>query len=137
MGGLMLVCAACTVWVGVSAQSVSDKTLPPLLYTTAPSYLLDAWLKGGERFPAGAKVMLRDGESSRPLVAGFLRDWGPGSFFRRHESLVRRKESAEGHVASVGNCGRWGRSEARHRMPRRLSTAVLSSRQSLGLRAKT
>jgi len=93
MGGLMLVCAACVVWEAVSAQSAGDKLLPPLLYTAAPSYLIDAWLKGGERFPAGAQVMLRDGESSRPLAANFYATADPAVSFDGMKVLFAGKRT--------------------------------------------
>ena len=43
----------------------------PLVYTSAPQYDAEAWLRGGERFPAGAQVMVRENGNSRALVAGF------------------------------------------------------------------
>ena len=49
-----------------------DVALPAsLLYTAAAKYDRDAWMKGGERFPAGAQVLLLDGGKSRLLVEGF------------------------------------------------------------------
>jgi len=66
-----LALAASMAWVGVSAQSSSDKSLPVLLYTAATNYASDAWLTGGERFPDGAQVMVRERESSRLLISGF------------------------------------------------------------------
>jgi Hydrazine synthase alpha subunit middle domain len=43
----------------------------PLLYTAASEYAPLAWLHGGERFPQGAAIYIRDGERRRRLVAGF------------------------------------------------------------------
>ena len=63
--------AACMVWVSVSAQSPSNKLTMPLVYTFTPHYDAEAWLRGGERFPAGAQVMVRENGHSRALVAGF------------------------------------------------------------------
>jgi hypothetical protein len=63
--------AASMVWVDVSAQSPSDELNQPLLYTSTPHYDADAWLHGGERFPAGAQLMVREGATSRMLVSGF------------------------------------------------------------------
>ena len=117
MVGFSLVCAACMVWVGVSAQSSSDKALPLLLDTAAPSYVIDAWLKGGERFPAGAQVMLRDGESSRPLVADFYATADPAVSFDGTKVLFAGKRTPQdtwqvwevavggGHAKRVTNCG--------------------------------
>jgi hypothetical protein len=66
-----LVVLAETVWLAVLAQSSPEKALPTLLYTSAPSYAGEAWLKGGERFPSDAQVLLFEHGNSRPLVAGF------------------------------------------------------------------
>jgi hypothetical protein len=60
-----------TVWLAVLAQSSPEKVLPTLLYTSASSYANEAWLKGGERFPAGAQLLLFEHGNSRPLVNGF------------------------------------------------------------------
>ncbi len=42
-----------------------------LIYTVAPTYEALAWMRGGERFPSGASLMLREGESQRALVPAF------------------------------------------------------------------
>jgi Hydrazine synthase alpha subunit middle domain len=76
-----LAVAACITWVGVAAQSSADPSLHAVLYTTTPTYVVDAWLTGGERFPAGAQVMVQDGETSRPLVAGFSATADPAVSF--------------------------------------------------------
>jgi hypothetical protein len=57
------------VWVGVSAQAPSNELL--LVYTSAPRYDTEAWLRGAERFPAGAQLMIAKDATSRVLVAGF------------------------------------------------------------------
>jgi Hydrazine synthase alpha subunit middle domain len=66
-----LALAACIAWMGVAAQPSSDPSLPAVLYTTTPAYVVDAWMTGGERFPAGAQVMVQERETSRALVTGF------------------------------------------------------------------
>lgn len=90
---LFLVVAACVVWIGVSAQSSSDKSLPPLLYTAAPSYNGDAWIKGNERFPSGAQVIFRESGSSRPLVAGFAATADPAVYFDGTKVLFAGKKA--------------------------------------------
>jgi len=67
----VLIVLAETVWLSVSAQPSPEKALPALLYTAAPSYAAEAWLKGGERFPFGAQVLLYEAGKSRALVSGF------------------------------------------------------------------
>jgi len=61
--------AASMVWVGVSAQTPSNELL--LVYTSAPRYDSEAWLRGAERFPGGAQLMIAKDATSRVLVRGF------------------------------------------------------------------
>lgn len=69
---VFLALAACLVWVGASAESSFNKLTGPLMYTWAPQYDGGAWLHGGERFPAGAQLMVRESGTSRQLVTGFV-----------------------------------------------------------------
>jgi hypothetical protein len=46
--------------------------LPPYLYTAAPQYEASAWTHGAERFPAGARLVLRKGAERRDAVPGFF-----------------------------------------------------------------
>ena len=62
--------AVSMVWVSVSAQAPSDKLA--LVYTSTPHYDGEAWLRGGERFPAGAQLVLAKNGAESILVAGFL-----------------------------------------------------------------
>lgn len=66
-----LASAACMIWSGVSAQSRTRTLTGPLLYTSAPQYDGQAWLRGGERFPAGARLMVRQGGTSRIFAPEF------------------------------------------------------------------
>ena len=59
--------AACGLWVGVSADSPPSSSSMAIAYTATPQYAAAAWLQGGERFPAGARIMLRDGGVDRLL----------------------------------------------------------------------
>ena len=90
-----LALAAGLAWIGVSAQSAGDQSLPVVLYTAAPTYLVDAWIKGGERFPSGAQVMLREGDSSRPLVAGFAATADPSVSFDGTKVLFAGKRESK------------------------------------------
>ncbi len=90
---LLLVVAACAVWVGVSAQSSADKSLPSLLYTAAPTYNGEAWIQGSERFPSGAQIMVRERGSSRPLVAGFAATADPSVSFDGTKVLFAGKKA--------------------------------------------
>jgi hypothetical protein len=62
--------ALVTVFVALRAAVPKRSSEKPwLIYTAAPSYDALAWMRGGERFPQGATLMLK-GVSARPLVPG-------------------------------------------------------------------
>ncbi len=56
----------------------------------------DAWLKGGERFPAGAQIMLRDLGVSRALVPGFVASADASVSFDGTRILFAGKREAKG-----------------------------------------
>ena len=92
---LTLALAACVFWVGVSAQSPDQQHSISLVYTSTPHYEAGAWLHGGERFPAGATVMVwRDGKS-RPLVTGFVATADPSVSFDGTRVLFSGKRDAK------------------------------------------
>jgi hydrazine synthase alpha subunit-like protein len=95
IGILLLAIAAFTMWDGVSAQSGRDKAPPATVYTSAPTYLGEAWLKGGERFPAGAQIMLRAGGVSRVLVTGFAASADPSVSFDGTRILFAGRREAK------------------------------------------
>lgn len=63
--------AVYVVWFDVSAASSSSAASPSLIYTATAQYDGEAWTRGGDRFPAGALVMVREGGTPRLLIAGF------------------------------------------------------------------
>jgi hypothetical protein len=67
---ILFVCVslALALYAGRSSATASDV---PLLYTLAREYSPLAWIHGGERFPQGAAIFLRDGERRSALVPGF------------------------------------------------------------------
>ena len=91
----LLACAAGVVWVRASADSSSVQSSAPLVYTSAPQYDRDAWLKGGERFPAGAQVMVKEGSGSRELARGFAATTDPAVSFDGTRVLFAGKKSAQ------------------------------------------
>ena len=91
----LLACAAGVVWVRASADSSSVQSPAPLVYTSAPQYDRDAWLKGGERFPAGAQVMVKEGSGSRELAGGFAATADPAVSFDGTRVLFAAKKSAQ------------------------------------------
>ncbi|MGA9564256.1 MAG: hypothetical protein WBS19_01915 [Candidatus Korobacteraceae bacterium] len=90
-----LLFAACTVWVAVSAQSPTNKLTSPLLYTSAATYERAAWLRGGERFPAGAQIMIQGGKGPRQLVSGIAASADPIVSFDGTRILFSGKREAK------------------------------------------
>jgi len=89
-----LVVAAGTVWVGVSAQSSANQADISLLYTSAVQYDLNAWLRGGDRFPGGATLMVHAKGTTRELVAGFAATADPAVSFDGTKVLFAGKREA-------------------------------------------
>ena len=91
----LLACAAGVVWVRASADSSSVQSSAPLVYTSAPQYDRDAWLKGEERFPAGARVLVKEGSGSRELAGGFAATADAAVSFDGTRVLFAAKKSAQ------------------------------------------
>lgn len=92
---LLVMTAAGAVWVGVLADSSFNQSSAPMVYTAAPQCDREAWLRGGERFPAGAQVMVRDDGTSRALVAGFAATADPSVSFDGTRVLFAAKRGAK------------------------------------------
>jgi len=68
----ILACALLVIAVGIGRNSVDAASdTDSYLYTAANSYEPLAWMHGGERFPAGATIMVSDAKGKHPLVAEF------------------------------------------------------------------
>ena len=91
---VVLALAACAFWMNVSAQSPDQQLSVPVAYTATPNYEPGAWLHGGERFPAGATVMLRQNGTSHPLVTGFALTADPSVSFDGSRVLLSGKRDA-------------------------------------------
>jgi hypothetical protein len=91
---LTLALAACVIWMRVSAQSPDQPLSVSVAYTSTPSYEAGAWLHGGERFPAGASVVIRSNGISRPLVTGFGATADPSISFDGGHVLFSGKRDA-------------------------------------------
>ena len=96
---------ASTVWVGVAAQAPSAKL--PLVYNSAPQYDADAWLRGGERFPSGAHLIVGSNAASRVLVTGFAATADANVSFDGTRILFAGKHDASDHwdIWEVGAIG--------------------------------
>jgi len=82
------------VFAGVKAAAPKPTTEPVLVYTSTQHYDSLAWLHGGERFPAGAKLMLRSGGSSREVSVGFYAAADANVSFDGTKILFAGKKSA-------------------------------------------
>jgi len=65
---------AAFTWTKVQA---SPETEPVFLYTTATHYEPLAWMRGGERFPAGAAIILHDAAGHHAFVPDFVASADP------------------------------------------------------------
>jgi hypothetical protein len=68
-----------------------------LLYTSAPQYDADAWLRGGERFPFSAQVMVGGNVPPRALVTGFAATADANVSFDGTRILLAGKHDAKDH----------------------------------------
>ena len=107
---------ACTVWVGVAAQSPADNPNKPLVFTATPRYDAIAWMRGSDRFPAGAKVMVHENGQQRELIPDFAATADPAVSFDATAILFAGKRGpqdtwqiwevagSEGKPRRVTNC---------------------------------
>ena len=77
--------------VGTSAASSESIALPAFLYTSAKSYDPLAWMKGGERFPSGAVILIHDAKGDRPLLPNFAASADPNVSFDGERVLFAGK----------------------------------------------
>ena len=78
-----------------SAQDDTPRELKPLVYTRAVQYDGEAWMNGGERFPAGARVMHGEGSSARDLASGFAATADANVSFDGTKVLFAGKKAAK------------------------------------------
>ena len=81
--------------IKVSAQSPDQSVSLNVAYTSTPDYEVGAWLHGGERFPAGATVLLRHDGISHPLVTGFAATADPSVSFDGSRVLFAGRRDAK------------------------------------------
>ena len=94
--------AALAVIARVSASSTPES--PPLLFTMAKKYEAQAWLRGGERFPRGAQVVVETRTQRHLLVSGFEATADPAvSFDGSRVVFAGKKKSGDSwQVYEVG-----------------------------------
>ncbi len=89
----LLGCAALSHVVAFSSSTdgVASQTI---LYTAAKQYDALAWMRGGERFPLGATIMVKEGKQSRALVSGFFATADPDVSFDGTSVLFAGKKTS-------------------------------------------
>jgi hypothetical protein len=73
--------------------AASDSTA--FLYTVATRYEPLAWMHGGDRFPSGATIFLRDSTGKRPLVAEFAASADPAVSFDGQRVLFAGRRTSQ------------------------------------------
>jgi hypothetical protein len=81
------------VFAALHAEKPSATAEPPLIFTATQHYDPTAWLKGGERFPDGAKLTIRQNGNSRLLVPDFFASADPSISFDGTHVLFAGKMS--------------------------------------------
>ena len=85
------------VFVVVSAETPGRSAEPSLIYTSTPRYDAMAWVQSGERFPQGAKLMVRSGGVAHTLIADFFASADPSVSFDGKRVLFSGKKLASDH----------------------------------------
>jgi hypothetical protein len=88
----LLTLTVCLIF-GHSSASPSRAALQ-IAYTSAERFENGAWLKGGERFPAGAAIYVWDGKRSNKLTSDFYAAADPEISFDGAKILFAGKKSA-------------------------------------------
>ena len=78
-----------------AAESAVSADVPALLYTVAKSYDPLAWLKGTDRFGAGAAIYIREGSGQRPLIPDFAASADPAVSFDGDKVLFAGKAHSQ------------------------------------------
>lgn len=68
---------------------------PAFLYTAATKYDPLAWIEGGDRFPSGANIFIRDANGRRALVPRFVASADPALSFDAKKLLFAGKHTAQ------------------------------------------
>ena len=80
------------------SQSTSQRSAPtPLLYAVARQYSPVAWIRGEERFPEGAAIFIKDGNTHHLLVSGFSATADASVSFDGSKVLFAGKQKSSDH----------------------------------------
>ena len=111
------------------------RSAPDVIVTAAPVYDPLAALRGGERFPKGAQLLLVHEGKAEPLVAGFAASADANVSFDAQKVLVRREETCRRSVADLGTDARGSFGAPGDYGFGRRDTAVVSAGVAAGVRA--
>ena len=94
----ILACVLLVTAVGIGRNTVDAASdADSLLYTAAKSYDPLAWMHGGERFPAGATIVVSAEKGKHPLLAEFADSADPSLSFDGKRVLFAGKKKSGGH----------------------------------------
>jgi len=85
------------LFAAVRAEVPPHTVAPSLIFTSTPHYDVTAWLRGGERFPQGARLMLRSGSGSRAVLPQFFASADASVSFDGTHVLFAGKKSVGDH----------------------------------------
>ncbi|HLH08838.1 MAG TPA: hypothetical protein VKW78_16485 [Terriglobales bacterium] len=88
---------SCLLFISASSFGGSALSTPAIIYTTAPRYDSEAWLRGAERFPAGAKLWIHDAKRQRELFREFAASADPNVSFDGTRVLFAAKRRMSDH----------------------------------------
>ena len=91
---VLMVLALVVGFAAVKAAPPKRNADPVLVYTSTVHCEQLAWLTGEERFPSGAKLMLRSGNTSRQLVPAFFASADPNISFDGNKIIFAGKRSS-------------------------------------------
>lgn len=93
--GFVLTAVICIAALRVSSSAdKGGSEISKILYTSAPEYEAQAWIRGGERFPRGSQIISDNGSSHHQLVNGFASTADPNVSFDGLHVLFAGKEKA-------------------------------------------
>ncbi len=73
-------------------EAIGATTGPFLMFSRTPSYSDQVWIQGGERFPQGGSIIVKNGNESHLLVPGFAAAVDPNLNFDGTSVLFAGKE---------------------------------------------
>ncbi len=95
----ILICALILAVTPSSPQSAVSRRAQsvPLLYTVAREYDASAWIRGAERFPRGATILVKNAITSLPLASGFFATADASVSFGGNTVLFAGKQHSQDH----------------------------------------